>query len=420
MWEQIFTRENLTRALKRVEANKGAPGVDGMTVRELRPWVMAHWLELKASLDEGRYRPAPVKRVAIPKPGGGMRNLGIPTVIDRFIQQAVLQVLTPLFEPHFSLHSYGFRPGRSAHQAVAAAQRYVREGYEWVVDLDLDKFFDRVHHDKLMARVGRVVKDGRVKALIHQYLKAGVLAEGVVLQVEEGTPQGGPLSPLLANILLNDLDQELMQRGHRFVRYADDCNIYVRSKRAGERVLASVRRFLHERLSLKVNESKSAVDRPWRRKFLGFSFLKRNGRIDYRVAKQALTRAKAKLRDLTSRTGHAALPEIIRQVNEYVLGWIGYFRMADTPSVFEELDEWLRHRLRQVVWKRWKRPSTRQANLVQLGVPPSTAREASGSGKGCWRIAASPPVQQALNNAYWRNQGLQSISERYAQLRSTV
>jgi group II intron reverse transcriptase/maturase len=405
--------------LERVEANKGAPGVDGMTVTELRPYLKAHWLDLRKALDAGKYRPTPVKRVDIPKPGGGMRALGIPTVVDRLIQQAIQQVLTPLFEPRFSPHSYGFRPGRKAHDAVVAAQTYIQDGYTWVVDLDLEKFFDRVNHDKLMARVGRVVKDRRVKALIHRYLVSGVMINGVVMETGEGTPQGGPLSPLLANIMLDDLDKELEQRGHHFARYADDCNIYVRSRRAGERVLASVRRFLDQRLSLKVNESKSAVDRPWNRKFLGFSFFKRQGETLRRVAPQTLARLKTKLRGLTQRTTHRPLDEMIQQINQYTLGWIGYFRLADTPSTFQAIDEWLRRRLRQLVWKRWKRPKTRQQNLVALGVAPSTAREATGSPKGTWRLAASPPVQQALSNAYWRSQGLRSISERYHELRST-
>lgn len=287
------------------------------------------------------------------------------------------------------------------------------------MDIDLEKFFDRVNHAKRMARVGRVVKDRRVKARLQRYLVAGVRVNGVVRETGEGTPQGGPLSPLLANILLDDLDQELEQRGHPFARYADDGHIYVRSRRAGERVLASVRRFLEGRLSLKVNERQSAVDRPWKRKFLGFSVFQRNGETLRRVAPQALEQLKTKLRRLTRRTTHAPLEEIIQPINEYTRGWIGYFRLAETPSVFRALDEWLRHRLRQLVWKRWKRPKTRWRNLVALGVPPSSAREAAGSGKGVWRLAASPPVQQALSNAYWRRQGLQSISERYGELRST-
>lgn len=419
LWEQIFNRENLFRALARVEANKGAAGVDGMTVEELRPYLTTHWLAVKADLDAGRYRPSPVKRVEIAKPEGGVRLLGIPTVLDRLIQQAVMQGLTPLFEPQFSDHSYGFRPGRSAHGAVRAAQTYIREGYEWVVDIDLEKFFDRVNHDVLLARVRRKVKDSRVNRLIHLYLISGVLVNGVVMETEEGTPQGGPLSPLLSNILLDDLDKELEKRGHRFVRYADDCNIYVKTQRAGERVLASVRQYLEKRLKLKVNERKSAVDRATKRKFLGFSFFKRKDETLRRVAPEALQHLRTKLRTITRRTTHPSLEEIIQQVNLYTIGWINYFRLADTPSVFKEVDEWLRRRLRQLLWKRWKNPKTRQRNLTALGVSPRTAREASGSGRGPWRLAASPPVQQALSNDFWRNQGLQSISERFQQLRST-
>ena len=421
VWEKAFARANLFQALERVERKGGAPGVDGMTVEELRPYLQAHWLDIRARLDAGQYIPQPVRRVVIPKPDGkGERLLGIPTVVDRLIQQAVAQVLTPLFEPTFSSQSYGFRPGRKAQEAVEIAQGYIREGYSWVVDLDLEKFFDRVNHGKLMTRVRRVVKDARVNKLIQRYLVSGVMVNGVVLDTGEGTPQGGPLSPLLANIMLDDLDKALEQRGHRFVRYADDCNIYVRSKRAGERVMAGVRRFLEGRLSLKVNEQKSAVDRPWKRKFLGFSFFQRKkGEPLCRIAPQALARVKTKLRGLTRRTTHEPLEEIIRRINEYTMGWMGYFRLADTPSVFQEMDEWLRRRLRQLVWKRWKRPPARKRNLVALGVPPSTAHEAASSGKGCWRIAASPPVQQALSNAYWRSQGLRSLHERYCQLRTT-
>jgi group II intron reverse transcriptase/maturase len=336
--------------------------------------------------------------------------------MDRFIQQAVAQVMTTLFEPTFSTHSYGFRPNRSAHDAVRAAQAYIQEGYDWVVDVDLEKFFDRVHHDKLMVRVVRIVKDKRVLKLIRTYLSSGVMVNGVVLDTEEGTPQGGPLSPLLANILLDDLDKELARRGHRFVRYADDCNIYVRSRRAGERVMNSIQRFLGEVLSLKVNERKSAVDRPWWLKFLGFSFYKRTGEVLVRVAKQALDHCRDKLRQLTRRTRSGQLADIIQQVNEYLMGWIGYFRLAETPSVFVELDEWLRRRLRQLVWKRWKRGRTRYRELVGFGVPPSRAVCGAG-GTSPWRMAATPVVNEALSNAYWQKQGLRSIVERYHQLR---
>jgi group II intron reverse transcriptase/maturase len=416
VWEQILERKNLLAALKRVKENKGAPGIDGMTVVELPEYLKAHWLEVRARLDTGDYQPQPVRRQEIPKAAGGVRLLGIPTVLDRLIQQAMLQVMTPLFEPGFSPHSYGFRPGRRAHDAVKAAQGYIREGYTWVVDIDLEKFFDRVNHDKLMARVAHRVKDRRVLALLRKYLESGVMVNGVVMETGEGTPQGGPLSPLLANILLDDLDKELEQRGHQFVRYADDCNIYVRSRRAGERVMNSVRRFLGEVLSLKVNERKSAVDRPWRLKFLGFSFYPRKGEMLVRVAKQALDRCRDKLRQLTRRTRSGQLADILQQVNEYLMGWIGYFQLADTPSVFAELDEWLRRRLRQLVWKRWKRGKTRWRALVALGVP----RERAGLGAaqhGPWQMAASPVVQEGLSNAYWQKQGLRSIAERYRQLR---
>ena len=416
VWEQIFERKNLFAALKRVKENKGAPGIDGMTVEELPEYLKAHWLEVRAQLDAGNYQPQPVRRQAIPKPDGGERLLGIPTVLDRLIQQAITQVMTPLFEPGFSEHSYGFRPGRRAHDAVKVAQGYIREGYTWVVDIDLEKFFDRVNHDKLMARVARVVKDRRVLMLIRKYLESGVMVNGVVLETGEGTPQGGPLSPLLANIMLDDLDKELEKRGHRFARYADDCNLYVRSRRAGERVMNSVRRFLDEVLSLRVNERKSAVDRPGRLKFLGFSFYTRKGEVLVRVAKQALNRCRDKLRQLTRRTRSGKLEEIIQNVNEYVMGWIGYFRLADTPSVFAELDEWLRRRLRQLVWKRWKRGRTRYRELVALGVPPSRAAGGAG-GTSPWRMAATPVVNEALSNAYWQKQGLRSIAERYRQLR---
>ena len=413
MWEQIFERKNLLAALKRVKENKGAPGIDGMTVEALPEYLKAQWLDIRAQLDTGDYQPQPIRRQAIPKPDGGERMLGIPTVLDRLIQQAMLQVLTPLFESRFSEHSYGFRPGRRAHDAVKVAQGYIREGYTWVVDIDLEKFFDRVNHDKLMARV---VQDWRVLRLIRQYLESGVMVNGVVMETGEGTPQGGPLSPLLANILLDDLDKELEKRGHRFVRYADDCNLYVGSKRAGERVMNSVRRFLDEVLSLRVNERKSAGDRPGRLKFLGFSFYTRKGEVLVRVAKQALNRCRDKLRQLTRRTRSGKLEEIIQNVNEYAMGWIGYFRLADTPSVFAELDEWLRRRLRQLVWKRWKRGRTRYRELVALGVPPSQAAGGAG-GTSPWRMAATPVVNEALSNAYWQKQGLRSITERYHQLR---
>jgi RNA-directed DNA polymerase len=416
VWERIWERQNMLSALQRVERNKGAAGVDGMPVDQLRGYLQAHWLEVRAALESGQYQPNPVRRVEIPKRDGGVRQLGIPTVLDGLLQQAIAQVLTPLFEAVFSPHSYGFRPGRSAHDAVRQAQAYVTEGYGWVVDIDLEKFFDRVNHDKLMARVARVVKDKRVLKLIRAYLESGVMLNGVVMETEEGTPQGGPLSPLLSNIMLDDLDKELEQRGHRFVRYADDCNIYVRTPRAGARVMQSVTRFLEKKLKLKVNPKKSRVERATRVKFLGFSFYKRKGEVLIRVANRALERYREKLRRLTKRTRSGKLEEIIAAINRYNVGWIGYFRLANTTSVFEELDAWIRRRLRQLVWKRWKRGRTRYRELVALGVP--RGRAALGAvGKSPWRMSRTPVVNEALNNAYWRQVGLLSIADRYTLLR---
>jgi RNA-directed DNA polymerase len=417
LWDRVWERQNLFAALARVERNGGAPGIDGMPVDELRPYLKAHWLEIRAALDQQTYQPSAVRRVEIPKPDGGIRLLGIPTVIDRVLQQAMAQALTPLFEPLFSEASYGFRPGRSAHQAIQQAQTYVQAGYDWVVDIDLEKFFDRVNHDILMARVARVVKDKRVLKLIRAYLTSGVLVNGVVVETDEGTPQGGPLSPLLSNILLDDLDKELEKREHKFVRYADDCNIYVQTQRAGERVMASVKTFLEKKLKLKVNLKKSKVDRAQRVKFLGFSFFKRNGETLIRVANRSLERFRDKLRRLTKRTRSGKLEDIIRGLNHYTVGWIGYFRQANTPSVFEDLDGWIRRRLRQMVWKRWKRGRTRYKELRKLGVPHERAG-LGAVGKSPWHMAQSPVINEALSNAYWRKAGLQSLKARYYELRS--
>jgi group II intron reverse transcriptase/maturase len=389
-----------------------------MTVAELRPYLKERWLEIREALDRQTYKPSAVRRVEIPKPDGGVRQLGIPTVLDRLLQQAIAQELTPLFEPLFSAQSYGFRPGRSAHQAVKQAQEYAQAGYDWVVDIDLEKFFDRVNHDKLMARVARVVKDKRVLKLIRAYLNSGVMVNGVVQDTEEGTPQGGPLSPLLSNIMLDDLDKELEKRGHKFVRYADDCNIYVQTQRAGERVMESVKGFLEKKLKLKVNLKKSKVDRAFRVKFLGFSFFKRNGEVLIRVANRSLDRFREKLRRLTKRTRSGKLEDIIQGINQYTMGWIGYYRQANTPSVFAELDSWIRRRLRQMVWKRWKRGTTRYRELVKLGV----RRERAGLGavgKSPWHMSKSPVINEALSNAYLRNSGLKSLKARYQELRLT-
>ena len=419
VWERVFQRDNLFRALVRVERNGGAPGIDGMTVTELRPYLKRHWPEIRAALDAGTYQPTPVLRREIPKPGGGTRLLGIPTVIDRLIQQALAQELTPLFEPLFSDSSYGFRPGRRAHDAVRRAQAYINEGYGWVVDIDLEKFFDRVSHDKLMARVARVVKDRRVLKLIRKYLESGVMVNGVKVEVREGTPQGGPISPLLANIMLDDLDKELEKRGHRFVRYADDCNIYVKSQRAGERLLTGLGRFLERKLKLKVNAKKSGVDRPSKRKFLSFSFYWRQGRALIRVAGEAKERCLERLRRLTRRSQSGLEVEVIRAVNEHTTGWVGYFRLSDTDWVFQELDKWLRRRLRQMVWKRWKRGRTRYRKLVELGVPPELAALGAG-GASPWRMAATPVVNMALSNVYWEREGLIDLTGRYRQLRQIL
>ena len=411
LWEQVWGRENLYTALKRVEGNAGAPGIDGMTVKDLRSYLKEHWLEIRAALESGAYKPSPVRRVEIPKPDGGMRLLGIPSVIDRLLQQAIAQVLTPIFERKFSPQSYGFRPGRRAHDAIKQAQEYTQEGYEWVVDIDLEKFFDRVNHDMLMARVAREVKDKRVLKLIRAYLNSGVMVNGVVMDTEEGTPQGGPLSPLLSNIMLDDLDKELEKRGHKFVRYADDCNIYVRTQRAGERVMESVREFLEKKLKLKVNPKKSKVDRATRVKFLGFSFYKHKGEMLIRVANRSLERFRDKLRRLTKRTRSGKLEDNIQEINTYVVGWIGYYRQANTPSVYEGLDSWIRRRLRQMVWKRWKRGTTRYRELVRMGVPKRWAQEGAG-GTSPWHMSASPVINEALSNGYFLGLGLKSIKVR--------
>ena len=417
VWEAIFERENMQTALKRVESNKGAAGVDGMEVSELRGYLQEHWLEVREALERGTYRPSPVRRVEIAKPDGGVRLLGIASVLDRLIQQAIAQVLTPMFEAVFSPHSYGFRPGRSAHQAVQQAQAYIAEGNEWCVDIDIEKFFDRVNHDMLVARVARVVKDKRVLKLIRAYLNSGVMVNGVVMETEEGTPQGGPLSPLLSNVMLDDLDRELEKRGHKFVRYADDCNIYVKTQRAGERVLEGVKQFLEKKLKLKVNPKKSKVEKATKAKFLGFSFWKRKREVFVRIANRTKERFKEKMRSLTRRTRSGKLEDIVQEVNQYTRGWMAYYRLATTPSVYQELDEWTRRRLRQMLWKRWKRGKTRYKRLVRLGVPNERAA-LGATGTSPWRMAHSPVVQEALSNAFWRSSGLEGLLPRYNQLRS--
>jgi RNA-directed DNA polymerase len=391
--ERVVERCNLVRALARVQANGGSPGIDGMTVEELSGYLQQPWPTLRASLLAGTYRPSPVKRVEIPKPGGGVRKLGIPTVLDRFLQQALLQVLQPEWDKTFSEGSYGFRPGRSAHQAIARAQAYLEGGYSWVVDLDLEKFFDRVHQDKLMSLVKERVTDRRVLQLIDRYLKAGALTGDGFEATTEGTPQGGPLSPLLANLLLDGLDKELERRGHRFVRDADDSNISVRSRRAGQRVLASVTRFLERRLKRTVHAAKSAVDRPWRRTFLGFTC---TGRRPHRrrVSNKALQAFKQEVRQRTSRTRGVSLPRVAHELRQYLEGWYAAFRFAEAQSMFKELDSWVRRRLRCYVWKQWGRRQYRE--LRKRGVSQDLAWNTCKSAHGPWRLSRSPALAIAL------------------------
>jgi RNA-directed DNA polymerase len=408
--ERMLGRDNLLKALQAVEANQGAAGVDGIEVAELRKYLQAHWAGHKEQLLNGTYQPRPVRRVDLPKPGGGTRMLGIPTVLDRLIQQAIHQILSPLWEGEFSAHSYGFRPGRSAAMAIKAAQKHVRLGQRWVVDMDLEKFFDRVNHDVLMARVARKVKDQRVLKLIRRYLESGIMQNGLVEPRSEGTPQGGPLSPLLSNILLDDLDRELSRRGHHFCRYADDCNIYVGSQRAGRRVMASLTRFLREKLKLTVNATKSAVDRPWKRKFLGFSLtMQKDSRI--RVAPQSVQRFKDQLRQLFREGRGRNLRAFLESLKPKLRGWAGYFSVADTRKVFEDLDQWLRRKLRCLEWRKWKRPWTRRQRLTALGLNRDRARLGAFNGRGPWWNAGASHLNAALPTAYFRKLGLISLMD---------
>lgn len=403
--EEMVHEENVTRALRQVRRNHGSPGVDGMTVAALGDYLSRHWGTIKQALLEGRYRPKPVKRVEIPKPDGGVRTLGIPTVVDRFVQQLVLQVLQRKWDPTFSEHSYGFRPGRSAQQAVAQAQQYIAEGYGTVVDIDLEKFFDRVHHDRLMSRIATRVADKRVLILIRAYLNAGVMEHGLVSPTEEGTPQGGPLSPLLSNIVLDALDRELEQRGHRFVRYADDANIYVKSKRAGPRVMESLTTFIEQRLKLTVNRVKSAVAQPKERPFLGFSFTS-GPEIKRRIAPHALVRFKKRVRTLTNRNRGRSLEQVVEHLASYLNGWGGYFGFCQTRSVLQNLDSWIRRRLRCVLWKQWKTPRRRIAELNRRGAHGNEAVSTAMSSHGPWRLSHSRAAQVALPTTYFNALGL--------------
>jgi len=407
--EEVCERENVRRALKRVMSNKGSPGIDGMSVEQLRGHLSKHWPAMREQLLGGTYKPQPVRRVEIPKEGRGVRKLGIPTVVDRFIQQAMLQVLQKRWDPTFSDHSFGFRPGRSAHGAVARAQEYVAAGYGFVVDLDLEKFFDRVNHDKLMGRIAQRIGDKRCLKLIRAFLNAGVMENGLVSSTEEGTPQGGPLSPLLSNIVLDDLDRELERRGHRFVRYADDCNIYVRSERAGHRVMEGVSRFITKELKLKVNGEKSAVGKASERQFLGFSFTG-SETPKRRIAPKAIKRFKERVRKLTRRTRSVAMKRMVSDLSVYLRGWIGYFGFCETPSVLRDLDSWVRRRLRCAEWKRWKRGRTRFAELRKRGVGKELAAMMAGSAHGPWHLGRSRTMSIALPNTFFASLGLTPLA----------
>jgi RNA-directed DNA polymerase len=405
--EEICERENLKEALRQVRSNKGSAGVDGMTVDKLGDYLKQHWPVIREQLLKGIYEPKPVRRVEIQKPdGGGVRKLG--TVLDRFVQQAVMQVLQRRWNPTFSQHSYGFRPRRSAHQAVAQAQQYIAQGNGWVVDIDLEKFFDRVDHDKLMGQVAKRVEDKRLLKLIRAFLNAGVMENGLVSPSVEGTPQGGPLSPLLSNLVLDELDRELERRGHRFVRYADDCNIYVRSERAGQRVMESISRFITQKLKLKVNEAKSAVARPQERKFLGFSFTA-GPDIKRTIAPKSLERFKQRIRDITRGAKGVSVKATMEELARYMLGWRGYFDFCETPEVLIALTRWVRLRLRAALWRQWKTPRRRRAALIANGVSEWAARKTAGSGRGPWYLARSRALSTGLSNAYFKSLGLPSL-----------
>ncbi|WJN49431.1 group II intron reverse transcriptase/maturase [Pseudomonas asiatica] len=408
LMERVLAPANLKRAYQRVVSNKGAPGADGMTVADLAGYVKQYWPILKDRLLAGEYHPQAVRAVEISKPQGGTRQLGIPSVVDRLIQQALHQQLTPIFDPLFSDYSYGFRPGKSAHQAVEMARAHVASGYRWCVELDLEKFFDRVNHDILMACIERRVEDKCMLRLIRRYLEAGVMSGGVVSPRQEGTPQGGPLSPLLSNILLDEFDRELERRGHRFVRYADDANIYVRSQRAGERVLASIERFLKRRLKLTVNRNKSQVARAWSCDYLGYG-MSRHRQPRLRVAVMSLKRLRDRLRELLRGARGCKMGNIIERLNPVLRGWAGYFKLSKSKRPLEELDGWIRHKLRCVIWRQWKQPSTRARNLMRLGLSEERACRSASNGRGPWWNSGAPHVNQALPKKLWDRLGLVSI-----------
>lgn len=408
LMELIVSRDNMMRAFRQVIANKGAPGIDKMTVAQLGDHLKGSWPRIKEDLLSGRFRPSPVRGVDIPKPGGGVRTLGIPTVLDRLVQQAIQQVLTPIFDPGFSNSSYGFRPKRSAHDAVLAAQSHIEAGHRFVVDIDLEKFFDRVNHDVLMARVARKVQDKRVSRVIRRFLQAGMMTGGLAIARTEGTPQGGPLSPLLSNILLDDLDKELERRGHKFCRYADDCNIYVRSKRAGERTMASITTFLARRLRLKVNAAKSAVDRPWNRTFLGYS-VTNHLQPRLRVAAKSVARLRDKLRTALREGRGRTIANTIKTLTPILRGWITYFQLSQALGVLEDLDQWLRRKLRCILWRQWKRPQTRSRSLLARGLDRARAVASAANGLGPWWNAGASHMNAAYPAAYFRALGLPSL-----------
>ena len=411
--EKILDRDNLNQAYKKVKANGGSHGADGMKVDELLPFLKQNGEFIRQSILMGEYTPKPVRRVEIPKPDKGVRLLGIPTVLDRMIQQAIAQEITPIFETIFSPNSYGFRPERSPKQAVEAARKYIQEGYTWVVDIDLEKFFDRVNHDKLMALVNRRVSDKRVLKLIRKYLESGVMINGLEIVTEEGTPQGGPLSPLLSNIMLHELDKELESRGHKFCRFADDCNVYVKSQKAGNRVMASITKYIEGELKLKINQGKSAVDRPWKRKFLGFSFYLKKDGVGIRTHEKSIKRFKAEVRELTSKSDGSNIASKIMKLKQKITGWINYFGIADMKGLATKLDEWIRRRLRMCYWKQWKKIKTKFDNLVRLGIDSHKAWEFANTRKGYWRISNSPILNRTLTNELFEKLGYPSILKRY-------
>lgn len=411
--EDVLERDNMLEAMYRVIRNKGSHGIDGMKIDKLREHVKKTWLTVKSKLLEGKYNPSPVRRVEIPKPDGGVRLLGIPTVQDRMIQQAIAQVLNKIYEPTFSESSFGFRPNRGARNAIKQSETYINEGYKWVVDMDLEKFFDKVNHDILMRKLEKKIKDKRLLKLIRKYLESGVLINGIKVSSEEGTPQGGPLSPLLANIMLDDIDKELEKRGHRFCRYADDCNIYVKSKRAGLRVMDSITRIIENELKLKVNKDKSAVDIVIKRKFLGFSFYFDKGEAKIRIHEKSIKRFKEKVKSITNRNRGISMDDRLMRLNDSIKGWINYFGIANAKRKLMELDQWIRRRLRACIWKQWKKISTRHRNLVKLGINKWKAWEYANTRKGYWRISNSPILSKSLNNKYLESIGFVSLTQIY-------